>query len=126
MKKYALFTMLFVAAALISFGFLNKGPEKSDELYVLVKYKAQPDKEKVAVAELRNLIAHVKEEPHFGNITVFSDPADPTNILLYEQWKSEEYYKGDHMKTAHLQKFITDSRNFLAGPPEITFWKVAE
>ena len=47
-----------------------------------------------------------------------------SNILLYEEWSDEVYYKGDHMNTTHLQKFIGDSRNFLAGPPEISFWKL--
>ena len=28
------------------------------------------------------------------------------------------------MQTEHLQKFIEKSNLFLAGPPEISFWKV--
>lgn len=52
------------------------------------------------------------------------DPADMTNILLYEEWDSEAYYKGDHMGTPHLQKFMIDARGFIAGPPDISFWKL--
>lgn len=28
------------------------------------------------------------------------------------------------MKTPHLQQFITNARNFLAGPPEISLWQI--
>lgn len=52
------------------------------------------------------------------------DPADKTNILLCEEWSDEECYKGDHINTPHLKKFIGDARNFLAGPPDISFWKL--
>jgi len=76
-----------------------------------------------AIAELTKLIEKVKKEPHFINIKLHVDPKDRSNILLYEEWDDETYYNTAHMKTAHLQKFITDSRNFLSGPPEISFWK---
>jgi len=94
-----------------------------NNLTVLVKYKTQPDKQKDALSELKALILEVKKEPHFVNIKLLVDPADKTNILLFEEWSDEDYYKGEHMNTAHLQKFIGDSRNFLTGPPDISFWK---
>lgn len=126
MKKYYILTIFVLAAVVISYSYQGISPEKNDELFVLVKYKSLPDKKLDAIAGLKQLIEQVKKEPHYGNISIYSDPTDPTNILLQEQWKSEEYYKGDHMKTPHLQKFINESRNFLAGPPEITFWKVVK
>lgn len=94
-----------------------------NNLTVLVKYKTQPDKQKDVLSELKALILEVKKEPHFVNIKLLVDPADKTNILLFEEWSDEDYYKGEHMNTAHLQKFIGDSRNFLTGPPDISFWK---
>ena len=95
---------------------------ENNNLTVLVKYKSQPEKQAEVLTALNALILEVKKEPHFVNIKMFVDPADKTNILLYEEWSDEVYYKGDHMNTTHLQKFIGDSRNFLAGPPEISFW----
>lgn len=95
-----------------------------NNITVLVKYKTQPDKQKDALSALNALILEVKKELHFVNIKLLVDPADKTNILLYEEWSDEAYYKGEHMNTEHLQKFIGDSRNFLAGPPEITFWEL--
>ena len=97
---------------------------ENNNLTVLVKYKSQPEKQAEVLTALNALILEVKKEPHFVNIKMFVDPADKTNILLYEEWSDEVYYKGDHMNTTHLQKFIGDSRNFLAGPPEISFWKL--
>lgn len=98
--------------------------KENGNLTVLVKYKSQPEKYKDALSALNALIIEVKKEPHFVNIKMLVDPADKTNIMLYEEWADEDYYKGDHMKTPHLQKFIGDSRSFLAGPPEISFWKL--
>jgi quinol monooxygenase YgiN len=90
---------------------------------VLVKYKTQPSKEDMALKALQELIAKVKKEPHYVSIVVHIDPNDKSNILLHEQWADEDYYKGAHMKTPHLLQFINDSRQFLAGPPDISFWK---
>lgn len=126
MKKHSMYAIFLFAVVALSYGFLSREPGEVNDISVLVKYKSQPGKEMIAVTELKSLVGKVKQEPHYGNITIYSDPADPTNILLYEHWKNEEYYKGDHMKTSHLQTFINNSRNFLAGPPEITFWKVVE
>jgi quinol monooxygenase YgiN len=100
--------------------------ENSDynNLYALVKYKSQPGKQNEALSALNSLILEVKKEPNFVNIKVLVDPEDKTNILLFEEWSDEAYYKGEHMKTPHLQQFMGDSRNFLAGPPEISFWKL--
>lgn len=100
------------------------GKENNQNLIVLVKYKTQPLKSREAIAGLTKLIQDVKKEPNFVNITLHVDPKDDSNILLYEEWSDETYYNGDHMKTIHLQSFMEDSRAFLAGPPEISQWKI--
>jgi len=96
----------------------------SKNTIVLVKYKAQPNKGIEAVSELAKLIEKVKQEPHFVTIKLHVDPKDETNIFLYEEWNDEAYYNTDHMNTAHLKEFIVNSRNFLAGSPEISLWNV--
>ena len=98
--------------------------DNNHNLIVLVKYKTQPFKSVEAITGLIKLIEAVKNEPNFVKITIHVDPNDDSNILLYEEWSDESYYNGDHMKTMHLQSFIEDSRAFLAGPPEITQWKI--
>jgi quinol monooxygenase YgiN len=107
----------------------NKQPEimskKNDQnLIVLVKYKIQPSKSEVAIAGLTKLIEEVKNEPNFVNIKLHIDLKDDSTILLYEAWSDANYYNDDHMKTIHLQSFMNDSRAFLAGPPEISQWKI--
>jgi quinol monooxygenase YgiN len=117
---------VLLSALIISCKEQNIMLENSDynNLYVMVKYKPKPEKQNEALSELNSLILEVKKEPNFVNIKVLVDPEDKTNILLFEEWSDEAYYKGEHMKTPHLQKFIGDSRNFLAGPPDISFWKL--
>lgn len=98
--------------------------QDNKNLIVLVKYKSQPAKEGMALSSLKELITQVKNEPNYVNIVIHADPIDKTNILLYEEWSNEDYYKGEHLQTPHLQKFMVDARAFLAGPPEITFWNI--
>jgi quinol monooxygenase YgiN len=122
MKNSKLLLSLIFIIAVVSFTSANAQSNK--KLVVLVKYKTQPGKDSIALIELKNLVAKVKKEPNYVTIIIHVDPSDKSNILLYEQWSDEEYYKGEHMKTAHLQQFMTAARSFLAGPPEITFWKI--
>jgi quinol monooxygenase YgiN len=129
--KLTLTTILLTAA--ITFLFTGCEKEKTatadngkNNLFVLVKYKTQPGKHDEALSALNSLILEVKKEPNFVNIKMFVDPADQTNILLYEQWTDEAYYKGEHMNTPHLQKFMGDAREFLAGPPDISSWKLSQ
>lgn len=128
--RLTLTTILLAAVTAFLFtGFeINNAASFDDgtkDLFVLVKYKSQPGKHEEALSALDALILEVKKEPNFVNIKLFVDPADPTNILLYEQWTDEAYYNGEHMNTAHLQKFMVDSREFLAGPPDISSWRLS-
>lgn len=122
-NKILIASMVFLTA-FVFIGWNKNNIVEEKNTIVLVKYKAQPSKETTAVDALVKLIEEVRKEPHFVTIKLHVDPKDKTNILLYEEWSNETYYNTEHMKTAHLQKFIGDSRNFLAGPPEITFWQL--
>lgn len=118
-------TLLLCLAFLAWFSPKNSGNAiDNNNTIVLVKYKSQSSKENETVSALNELITHVQKEPHFVNIKLHVDPKDPSNILLYEEWNDESYFNTKHMATQHLQKFIEDSKNFLAGPPEISFWKI--
>ncbi len=105
-------------------GFNPACPQANKNLIVLVKYKTLPGKDSSGLIELKKLLNKVKYEPNYVSIIVHVDPIDKSNILLYEQWSNEDYYKGDHLKTPHLQQFMIDSKLFLAGPPEFTFWTI--
>ena len=128
LKPFISTAMFFVLTVFTAVTFAQTNTTTSDavsgDLYVLVKYKTTEEKFDEAVLGLNALILEVKKEPHFVNIKMLVDPADKTNILLYEEWSDEKYYQEDHMITPHLQKFMVEARGFLAGPPEITFWKL--
>lgn len=103
----------------------KKSDLKSNQnVIVLLKFKAHPEKGVFAVSEFTKLLENVKEEPNFVSIKLHVDPKDNTSILLYEEWKDLSYYNNEHMNTTHLKEFMENSINFLAGPPEITFWEV--
>lgn len=95
-------------------------------LIVLVEYNIQPTKSNEAIAGLTELIENVRTEPHFVSIKLHTDIKDTSKVLLYEVWSDEIYYNTAHMQTEHLQKFIEDSRGFLAGPPNISQWNIAK
>ena len=120
MKK--LIPILSVLFLIILSGCDDKS-DNPDNLVVIVKYKTQPSKIIDAVDRIKLLIEDVKKEEHFVEIRLHIDPQDNSNIMLYEVWDDELYYKNQHMKTEHLDKFIVDSQGFLLGPPEISFWK---
>lgn len=93
-------------------------------LIVLVEYNIQPKRYNDALAGLTELIENVKKEPYFLKIKLHSELKDNSKILLYEEWSDDTYYNTAHMQTEHLQKFIEDSRAFLAGPPQISQWQI--
>lgn len=98
--------------------------EKENNIIVIVKYKTLPNKSVDALMGLKKLIGEVEKENHFVNITLHIDQKDNSNILLYEEWNDELYYRNQHMKTKHLKEFIVEAQSYLAGPPDISFWKV--
>ena len=118
MKRLVLILFMFSLLASCE----KKDP--ANNLVVIVRYKTQPNRSVDAITGLNALIEEVKKEDHFVSLRIHVDQNDNSNILLYEEWDDELYYKNQHMKTEHLQKFIADSQAFLAGPPDITFWKV--
>ncbi len=120
MKNLKLILGLVIALTTLNINAVSAQSKKN--LIVVVKYKTQPNKDSLALFSLMQLIAKVKKEPNYKNIIVHTNPLDKTDIMLYEEWSDEAYYKGAHMATIHLRKFMGDSRAFLAGPPEITFW----
>ena len=122
MKNHKILLSLIVALTAICF--TPAFSQNNKNLIVLVKYKTQPGKDSLAISSLKSLVDKVKKEPNYVNIIIHVDPVDKSNILLYEQWANEDYYKGEHMKTPHLQQFMNDARLFLGGPPEITYWKI--
>lgn len=96
---------------------------KSD-VTVIIRYEAKPGKTETARRELTELVnTVVKEELACRGIWLHQDTATPEKLLLVEHWTSKEAYTGPHMQTPHLTAFVGRAFEFLAGPPEITFWR---
>ena len=126
-KKTVLKVLLLLIFSFVSCNEKNepmKAENNQKNLIVLVEYNIQPTKSNDAIAGLTELIENVTKEPHFVSIKLHTNLKDNSKILLYEVWSDETYYNTVHMKTEHLQKFIEDSRAFLAGPPNISQWKI--
>lgn len=127
-KSSVLFLILIFSAFMISWLPTEKTMDTNtaENITIVLKFKTLEDKEEIALMEFKNLLSQVKKEPYFISIKLHIDPSDETNILLYEEWEDEFYYKTDHMNTPHLKEFMAKSKDFLTGPPEITFWKVKD
>ena len=95
-----------------------------DDVTVAIRYEAKPGMTERAVRELTELIRTVvKEEPACRGIWLHQNTGTPEKLLLVEHWTSQEAYTGPHMQTPHITAFVGRAFEFLAGPPEITFWR---
>ncbi len=74
-----------------------------------------------ALADLIRLV--VAKETDCLQIRIHQDTADPSKIMLWEEWTSEEAFRGPHMTTPHLTAFRERARELYVGPPELTFWR---
>jgi quinol monooxygenase YgiN len=94
---------------------------------VLVGYRALPERVERAKKAITALVATVQStEPDCGGITMLQDANDPTRMTLIEYWPSQERFLGPHMQQPHIQSFIQGAGEFLAGPPDISFWHPVE
>ncbi len=98
---------------------MNKEP-----IMVLVKYLAQPGKDQVALQALSALVATVRSsELECRGISILRDAAVPGTIMLVEHWSDHATFVGPHMQQLHIQAFMEQAGDFLAGPPDISFWQ---
>lgn len=102
------------------------GTVNAEPIVVLIEYRALPGAEARARHELAALIATVvASEPDCLGITMLRGEDDAARLLLHERWTSREAYLGPHMQTLHLRAFIAGAGTLFAGPPVISFWRVA-
>lgn len=90
---------------------------------VLIQFQAREgmgDTAKEALVELVSTVLERESDCH--SIELHQEMDDPDRLFNIERWTSREAYEGPHMQTAHLQAFIEASKEFLVGPPQITYW----
>lgn len=119
MKKLILLLLIVVLGT----GFTSCNQEEGENIIVLVKYKTLPNKNIDALASMERFIEEAEKEDHFVQIKLHVDKEDNSNILLYEVWNDEQYYKGSHTQTEHMKRFKAESEEFLTGSPEVSYWK---
>ena len=94
------------------------------DVTVMIRYIAQAGKAETARRELEALVKTVvAEEAACRGIWFHQNTSAPEQLLLIERWTDEAAYTGPHMQTPHIQDFMRRARDFIAGPPEITFWR---
>lgn len=96
------------------------------ETVVVVGYHSLADQADTAIGEITALVASVlAAESECLGIELLQDADNPTRVMLVERWPSKEHFLGPHMQQPHIQSFIQRAGAFLAGPPEISFWRSA-
>lgn len=94
----------------------------NEPITVLIKYRTQPGKERLAMSALSALVEAVTScEPECQGITIFQDSRDSSSFLLVEQWPDRATFVGPHMQQPHIQTFMKHAEDFLVGPPDISF-----
>mgnify|MGYP001627936085 CR=1 FL=1 len=120
--------LMLIVATVVLIGWVqfktNDMDSAEPSVIVVLRFKAQPNKSDETISALNKLFEKVKEEPNFVSIKLHIDPVDHTNIMLYEEWEDQSYYNNEHMNTVHLQSFMANSVDFLAGPPEMSYWEL--
>jgi quinol monooxygenase YgiN len=97
---------------------------ESHAVTVVVRYQALADQAERTERELTELVTTVVAEPGCLDIEIHRDPDDATRLQLLERWADSRIYFGVHMQTPHLRAFMQRAREFLAGPPDISVWRV--
>lgn len=96
------------------------------DVTVIIRYRCQDGQTETALRELSALVATVRrEEPDCRGIVIAQNEDDPCDLTLIEAWSSREAYAGPHLRTPHLLAFRERAPRFMAGAPEITYWREA-
>jgi quinol monooxygenase YgiN len=95
-----------------------------NDISVMVSYRVQPGQVPAALSAIASLVSTVlATEPACKGIEILQDAADQTRVTLHERWPSQQEFLGPHMQQPHIRGFIREAGTFLAGPPEISFWR---
>ena len=95
-----------------------------NDIAVMVSYRVLPGYAPAALSAIASLVSTVlATEPTCKGIEILQDASDQTRVTLLERWPSQQEFLGPHMQQPHIQGFIRDASAFLAGPPEISFWR---
>lgn len=74
------------------------------KMMLLVRYKAKPDTRESFMKEVMSsgVLGKIREEDGCVSYDYYYDVAEPEEILLVEEWQSEEQQK-QHLQTEHMK-----------------------
>ena len=90
---------------------------------VVITCAIRPEKLDFARQALADVIRDVRtSEPACQGIRVHAAADNPSRWLIVEQWESQEYFSGPHMRQPHMQSFLKTAESLLEGPAQFAFW----
>jgi quinol monooxygenase YgiN len=90
-------------------------------LIIIAHFKAKPGQEAQLREELHRLLAPTREEAGCILYDLHESPADPSQFLFYEIWKSQADLDA-HLQTPHLQGLLKVAPEIVNGEIELTKW----
>lgn len=95
-----------------------------NDIAVMVSYRLLPGHGPAALSAIASLVSTVlATEPACKGIEILQDASDQNRVTLLERWPSQQEFLGPHMQQPHILDFMREASAFLAGPPEISFWR---
>ncbi|HZP79209.1 MAG TPA: antibiotic biosynthesis monooxygenase family protein [Pseudolabrys sp.] len=92
---------------------------------VVARWRAKDGAEEKIAAILAELAAAIRAEPGNLKFVVHRSTADPREILLYEEYRSEQAFK-DHRDTKHFKDFVLGRAVPLLARREIEMFSIVE
>lgn len=97
--------------------------EKRSGVTALYVVRIKPDKVEAAIAEVMRMLPVARSQPANINLDLHQDPADPTRLMFYENWASEEEL-GRWVATPEMKAYFARLSPMFAGEPDITRWRM--
>ena len=94
-----------------------------EQLTVVAKIKIRPDVLKEAIVAIEALVKASRAEVGMINYDFHQSVDDPTEFVVYENYKNEEAFR-THSQSAHHQEFSQKVRTWLTAPPEVKKYKI--
>lgn len=95
------------------------------DIIVLATAKAKPGKETELELALREVAGPTREQPGCVQFSLLRVAGDPSTLVGYERWATEEAHQ-QHLKGAHVQRFMSRLGEIVAGAPAIISYVVID
>lgn len=96
---------------------------KRNKLTALYVVKVKPDKVESVVTEVMQMLPIARRQRANITLDVHQDTTDPTRLMIYENWVSEEELN-QWVATPEMKAYFQKLTPMFAGEPEITHWQM--